>query len=597
MKKKQYTVEELRKIVRLEDLGSDIWHPAKKGKIKFEGIYTITLDDLETALKTILEKELPVPDVENWYLCLSSKLVDGLDPKDIINFTYETQTPLFLSDNERDALAGAWKQISYFEEEFEGFHRNGYCSLMACVAWALEDIDLFRKNRNLPKEQRDYPENVKQAFIEDNFLSENSLTEEELKRFVTWVDDLAAQGYLKAIEIRCISKYTGSAAYQQDYAGARDDAEKLFDLMHYPEYANMLGDIYYYGRCTDGKPDYDKALTYFTFGAANGIKESIYKLADMYRNGYGAIKSPETAFRLVSKVYEDLVAHYPIEPYFDSNNKLADVALCLGSMLLHGEGTEQDIPSSVSILLIAEFAIKIRLQQAGDPNTREHDGDNVVAANIWNCLAEARKMLPPEENTGKVRDDGFQAVQGLLEDGYSIAWKAKPLKHGEWAITFKRIPKKKYYYITKKRFFTVPETYFCMYTNEIKGRVTPVSKKMPLKGKASCLDIDKKENITVFSYEGKPVLGLKGTVFDWRIPKPEKQSGGLYCMAGVTFIPGGRQYDYFCPKDEDIQPGDKVIVKDDREEEKEAVVQNVIPVAEEDLGLFMDSVRIIERKA
>lgn len=75
MKKKQYSVEELRKIVRLEDLGSDIWHPAKKGQIKFEGIYTMTLDDLETALKTILEKELSVPEVENWYLCLFSKLV------------------------------------------------------------------------------------------------------------------------------------------------------------------------------------------------------------------------------------------------------------------------------------------------------------------------------------------------------------------------------------------------------------------------------------------------------------------------------------------------------------------------------------------
>ena len=75
MKKKQYSVEDLRKIVRLEDLGSDIWHPAKKGKIKFEGIYTMTLDDLETALKTILEKELSVPEVENWYLCLFSKLV------------------------------------------------------------------------------------------------------------------------------------------------------------------------------------------------------------------------------------------------------------------------------------------------------------------------------------------------------------------------------------------------------------------------------------------------------------------------------------------------------------------------------------------
>lgn len=593
MKKKQYSVEDLRKIVRLEDLGSDIWHPAKKGQIKFEGIYTITLDDLETALKTILEKELPVPDVENWYLCLFSKLVKGLGPKDIVNFAYESPTSLYESDHERDALAEVWGLIADFDRDFEEFHRGGPCILMARVDWAVEDISFFRKNRDLPKEQKDYPDDVKGCFIRDNFEYLDSLTDEELKRFVTWVDDLAAKDDMDALGIRCYGKYTGNEAYQQDFPGARDDAEKFFAQLQDAEFANILGNLYYYGRCTDGKPDYDKALTYFTFGAANGIVESIYKLADMYRNGYGVIKSPETALRLITKLYKELVDEDQESRY--TLNKLADVALRLGSMLLHGEGTWQDIPGGVSKLLIAQYAIKKRLRERYHHQEKDVYEDNVVAANIWNCLEKAREMLPTEENTGKVRDDGFQAVRGLLEEDYSIAWEAEPLKHGDWAITFKRIKKNEYE--PKKRFFTVPETYFCMYTDEIKGRVTPVSKKMPLKGTASRLDIDKKENITVFSFEGKPVLKLKGTVFDWRIPKPEKQSGYHYRLAGVTFLPGGRQYDYFCRKDEDIRPGDKVIVKDDHEEEKEAVVQNVITVAEEDLGLFMESVKVIERKA
>lgn len=593
MKKKQYSVEDLRKIVRLEDLGSDIWHPAKKGQIKFEGIYTITLDDLETALKTILEKELPVPEVENWYLCLFSKLVKGLGPKDIVNFAYESPTSLYESDHERDALAEVWGLIADFDGDFEEFHRAGKCILMAHVDWAVEDISFFRKNRDLPKEQKDYPDDVKGCFIRDNFEYLDSLTEEELKRFVTWVDDLAAKDDMDALGIRCYGKYTGNEAYQQDFPGARDDAEKFFAQLQDSEFANILGNLYYYGRCTDGKPDYDKALTYFTFGAANGIVESIYKLADMYRNGYGVIKSPETALRLITKLYKELVDEDQESRY--TLNKLADVALRLGSMLLHGEGTEQDIPDGVSKLLIAQYAIKKRLRERYHHQEKDVYEDNVVAANIWNCLEKAREMLPTEENTGKVRDDGFQAVRGLLEEDYSIAWEAEPLKRGDWAITFKRIKKNEYE--PKKRFFTVPETYFCMYTDEIKGRVTPVSKKMPLKGTASRLDIDKKENITVFSFEGKPVLKLKGTSFDWRIPKPEKRSGYHYRLAGVTFLPGGRQYDYLCRKDEDIRPGDKVIVKDDHEEEKEAVVQNVITVAEEDLGLFMESVKVIERKA
>ena len=52
-----------------------------------------------------------------------------------------------------------------------------------------------------------------------------------------------------------------------------------------------IGYIYYYGRCWDGQPQYDEAFRYFSVGAAGGIYESRYKLADMFAKGYGVVQN------------------------------------------------------------------------------------------------------------------------------------------------------------------------------------------------------------------------------------------------------------------------------------------------------------------
>ncbi len=75
-------------------------------------------------------------------------------------------------------------------------------------------------------------------------------------------------------------------------------------------YANTLGYIYYYGRCNGGVPEYDKAFYYFGIAAANGLYEGMYKLADMFRHGYGCRESRHTARNLYGMVYEDSLKHF-----------------------------------------------------------------------------------------------------------------------------------------------------------------------------------------------------------------------------------------------------------------------------------------------
>lgn len=589
MKKTHYTIEELRKIVRLEDLGTDIWEPAEYGEVTCGGTYDMTLEDLQTAIGTIIEKKLPLADVMNWYICLTSDLSEGIGPRDVICFEYEDEVPWYeFPEDERGALAAAWSLLFELDYEIDLMDNEGTGDRIECAQKAAAYISCYFKNQKLPRELWVYPDYMKEGFISslDSDEAIAAATKEEQRRFVAWVDELAAKDNTRALHTRCYGKYSGNAVYQQDFTSARDDAEKLFELTKNPQYANTLGYIYYYGRCTHGEPEYDKALTYFTFGAANGLYESIYKLSDMYKNGYGVVKSPETAFNLVSMLYHELSVRFEEQRGEDN---FADVALRIGSMILHGTGTHQNVYSGIAVLLEAEYAIRKRM--------KEHDyyGDTVVAANIRRGLTEAKEMLPPEKNTGRYKDYSFWTVKRLLKDDYKIHWEARPLKNGSWTVAFSRIAKRNEE-TPKKQFLVIPAIYYCTFTDVVKGHVTPISGEMPAEGKADYLDIieENDQAVTVLYYDDELVLKLKGNVFDWRIPKPKKASGRTVRLVGITFTPSGRQYDYLCDI-EDIKVGDRVIVNG-YDGETEVIVKNISDVPEEELALPLEKYKKIERK-
>ncbi|MEE0954202.1 MAG: hypothetical protein U0L49_00130 [Eubacterium sp.] len=589
MNKTHYTREELRKIVRLEDLGTDIWEPAEYDQVTCDGIYNITLEDLRTAINKIVEKKLPLNDVMNWCMCLDSNLSAWIGPLEVTGFEYEDEIPWYeFPEDELGAIAAVWNLLFNLDFEIDMMENQGTGDQIDCIRKAQEYISCFIGNQGLPKEKWVYPEYMKEDFI-SAFDSDEALaaaTKEEQKRFVLWVDELALKNNERALHARCYGKYTGNAVYKQDFIAARDDAERLFELTRNPQYANTLGYIYYYGRCTHGEPEYDKALTFFTYGAANGLNESIYKLSDMYKNGYGVVESPETAYRLVSMLYDELSARFEKQ---QGENQFADVALRIGSMRLHGTGTQQNVRGGIGVLLAAEYAIQKRM--------KEHDfyGDNVVAANIRRCLAEAKELLPPKKNTGRYKDESFWSVKRLLKDDYKIRWKARQLKNGDWSVTFRRIAKRNEAE-PRKLFFVISNLYFCTFTDTVKGHVKPLAGEMPAEGKADFLDTvyENDEPVTVFYYDDKPVLKLKGNDFDWRIPKPKKASGRTVRLVGITFTPGGRQYDYLCDI-EDIKIGDRVIVNG-YEGETEVIVQNISEVPEEELALPQEKYKKIIRK-
>lgn len=94
-----------------------------------------------------------------------------------------------------------------------------------------------------------------------------------------------------------------------------------------------LGYCYYYGR--DMERDYEKAFHYFALGAFDGHLISLYKIGDMYLNGYYVEKNEKEAFHIYMRCLDTMT------------DEAAEVAagpvyLRLGKMFLNGIGTDAD---------------------------------------------------------------------------------------------------------------------------------------------------------------------------------------------------------------------------------------------------------------
>lgn len=99
-----------------------------------------------------------------------------------------------------------------------------------------------------------------------------------------------------------------------------------------------LGYCYYYGR--DMEKDYEKAFHYFALGAFDGHLISLYKIGDMYLNGYYVKKNEKEAYVIYQRCLETMTEEA-------APMVAGPVFLRLGNMLLNGRGTEEDAKSAL----------------------------------------------------------------------------------------------------------------------------------------------------------------------------------------------------------------------------------------------------------
>lgn len=254
----------------------------------------------------------------------------------------------------------------------------------------------------------------------------------ELALYEQFVEEGCAKNDVTCLEAKAYGCYGGNAAFDCDWETSRDCLEKLLELTGSGEYANTLGYIYYYGRCSDGEPDYDNALKYFTVGAFQGIVESLYKISDMLANGYGVPKNPNSAANIIVSLFHDSREKFCRE-YYDC--KFADIAFRLGTMLEEGFGIRQDKQVAYSCYQQANLAIRLRMKN--DPQY----GDTKVFARITERLnALDLELIKQEFFADTVSLFGPVFVQEFLENGYDVSMHVVPLTDGSYKITFEKLP-------------------------------------------------------------------------------------------------------------------------------------------------------------
>ena len=151
--------------------------------------------------------------------------------------------------------------------------------------------------------------------------------------------DFIVELYQEAAEAGNADALNDLGALYYDGRGCEQDFSKA--VYYYDKAAKLgnrqaqenLGYCYYYGR--NMPVDYEKAFHYFALGAFDGHLISLYKIGDMYQNGYFVEKNPTEAFRIYDRCIEMMTnAEAPIVA--------GPVFLRLGNCFLYGNGIEEN---------------------------------------------------------------------------------------------------------------------------------------------------------------------------------------------------------------------------------------------------------------
>ena len=138
------------------------------------------------------------------------------------------------------------------------------------------------------------------------------------------------------------SLYYNGLVIPQDYAKAVEYYTQSAQMGNLRAIGN-LGYCHYYGRSIP--QDYDKAYEYFNLGALLGNDPNcLYKLGDMYLNGYHVQANEGYAFRLYQRAYDVDDDYIFFKP---------DICFRLGKCYMTGTGTKVDYDRAHKYLSLA----------------------------------------------------------------------------------------------------------------------------------------------------------------------------------------------------------------------------------------------------
>lgn len=218
--------------------------------------------------------------------------------------------------------------------------------------------------------------------------------------------------------------YLGYVGFDRDYHTAEKAFLEVLKIIEEPYVANSLGYIYYYGRTSNGVPNYERAFYYFTLAAQAGVSEAVYKLADMYYHGHGVLLNVRHAMYVYQKLYYMSLASF-IE---DEPSKFADLCLRQASVSID---EHHDELKALGYYLEAEYSLRKRVDE-------HYVGDERLYAKVKEKISELNASLnivPPEGKLRRARLDFARDVKGFKEISYALECTLKPLGLAKATLT------------------------------------------------------------------------------------------------------------------------------------------------------------------
>ena len=562
-----------------------------ENRFVFPGEYAYTTEDLGEALKNIKAKNPTVKEFgDNWYYPMSTledafrirEACGGDDEDENAEAGLLSALPL---TSER-VFSSVWSGLEQIWSELNDDVRVGELDE---ISKYIDRISRFVANRGKPLSETDFSDEEKEGYIQQFNDDENlkKASDVELALCRRFVDELIPKDSGFALYLLGYSTYGGNVLYGCDWKTSRDCMIRLYDKTGNPTFANTLGYIYYYGRCTGGVPEYEKAFKEFAISAANGLHEGMYKIADMFLHGYACRKSESAAKFLYETVYEDCYNQF----LRGQEGAFADAALRMGNVYLKGIGGEKDPEAAYYYFLQAGYAAKRRAARS------DFFGDVNVIMGIKNSLEKTRKELPDDYFSDHISLERPRIFEYVIEKGYRGQITVERREDGKATVRVTRCPMR-----GQERPEPLLITYtpidFCELADglELEGINLKTSfGDFPEVGfRYDSVEWNETDKRLDLYYDFDPVGWISCDEYRLYKRRKEKPSGRLLTFASVAFQPNGRTYDYLC-EIPGVEPGDRVIVIG-YDGETEVVVQKVYSEYESELGLPLDRYKKIVRK-
>lgn len=530
------SVEALKRFARFEITYTELMHGRKFASIEIPEPYQIIPEDLKAAVENYHKKGISEEEFgDEYFWPLWDEIYNGAGIETAMDGPDEGYEKSWLPD-QYTVFSNAWdvfiRSFEYGDEDVD-------------LDEVIEEVQIWLDNRDKPLTEREFSREQKWDIL--RYWSDERLesADPEVKEvFRKVLDSLCAANDIGALKRKAYACYgKGNAVYGQDWQASQDCLLKLMELYPDPQTANTLGYMYYYGRCTDGVPEYDKAFYYFSIGAAGWFFESRYKLADMYLHGYGVAKNPKVVWSIIWELYEEQIEKI-CNGSFGSN--FADVALRAGNIWEYGINCYRNPDNAFFYYLQAQFAIRMRML------AEDNYGDQSVAARIEEAIAEIlpETSYPKPVNTVHMYNL-YDLLQYGLEKRHHMEMKVRRINETEARLTFRIVPFDNEPY-RRKLFVTVPPMHFC----GLLDKVTVTARKIEILNLCDggdTVQFDSVRGRELYLY-GRKVAEVDADFVYRRSPGKGKK----YCFASVTFNPGGRRYDYLCSGK--LEPGDHVVV-------------------------------------